>query len=447
MQLLSTVFAALAVLPAAVYGAPAFNGERTLVVTDEGTNQADYSVFLSDLEERGFELDIVDIKKGEFELQIDGENEYDNLVILPTKVKSLGAKLNTLALLGFFNAGGNVLAVTSSDSSPESLREFLNELDIAVSPRSYRAVDHFNFHPSANLKHDIITVEDQELFSNDKVVSPKKVLYRGGAAYLGNANPQVVPILHGSKTAYAYDSTDDSLTLTAPWVSGTQTYLIAGFQGLNNARVAWAGSADLFSNSFFEISDNRQVAEEISKWAFQEKGVLKVESAQHWPVNETEEWSTTSGHALYHVKEQIGYSIAISEWNGEAWVPYIADDIQLEFVMLDPYYRLTFDKPVELTETAAVYSVEFKVPDQHGIFTFKTDYERPGLSFLHDHKTVTVRHTANNEWPRSWEITNSWVYLSSFVVVVISWILFVIFYLYTSKGGAEATALKEKKDL
>lgn len=446
MQLLSTVFAALAVLPAVVYGASTA-GDRTLVVVDEGTNQAEYSTFLDDLRSRGFDLDIVDIKTGEFDLEFDGARNYDHLLIFPTKVKSLGAKLNTQRLLEFFTDGGNILALTSSESSPESLREFLNELDIAVSPRGYQAVDHFNFDKKhSDVKHDLLSLESAEFFANDKVISPKKVLYRGGAAYLGNSNPQVVPILHGASTAYAYDSSDDALTLTTPWASGSQLYLVAGFQGLNNARVAWSGSAELFSNKLFEISDNREVAADVSKWAFQEKGVIKVYDSNHWPFNETEEWSTTSSHALYHINQHVGYSIGVSEWNGEKWVPFITNDLQLEFVMLDPYYRLTFGEPHSNDETA-VYVVQFKVPDQHGIFTFKVDYQRPGLSFLSDHKTVTVRHNANDEWPRSWEITNSWVYLSSFLVVVFSWVIFVVFYLFTGKGGAEAAALKEKKNI
>ena len=449
MQLqLSTVLAALAVVPAVVHGASAYDGDRTLVILDQGTNQAEYSIFLDDLKQRGLDLEIVDVKTGDYEIQVDGENEYDNLLIFPTKVKSLGPKLNAQRLLEFFNAGGNILALTSTDSSPESVREFLNELDIAISPRGYKAVDHFNYDKEQGpLTHDVLSIEGE--FSTPKVVAGnKKVLYKGGAAYLGNSNAHVVPILHGSSTGYAYDISDDGLTLTTPWASGTQMYLIAGFQGNNNARVGWVGSSDMFSNKFFEASaDNREVAQEVSKWVFQEKGVLKIEYAKHEGVNETQEWSTTSGHALYHVNQLLSYSASVSEWTGEAWVPFVTDDLQMEFVMLDPYYRLTFGEPVAKTETGAVYEVEFKAPDQYGIFTFKLDYERPGFTFLRDHQVVTVRHTANDEWPRGWEITNSWVYMSSFATVLISWLLFVVFYLYSSKGGAEAEELKEKKDI
>lgn len=444
---LQLILTALSVSSSVVLAASAYQKDRTLVIVDEGTNESKYDGFLKDLESRGFELDIENVKSDEFDLQVDGENEYDNLLILPTKAKSLGSKLNAQRLLKFFDKGGNILAITNSASSPESLREFLNELEISISPRGYKAVDHFNYNKDqGGVKHDVINAKAIE--GNSVVSSDLQFLYKGGAAYLGNSNPHVVPIAHGSKTSYAYEVNDDSLALTTPWVSGSQTYLLAGFQGNNNARVAWSGSSALFSNEYFELADsNREVARQVSQWAFQEKGILKIEYAEHEPVSESREWSTTSSHALYHVREIVSYTAAISEWDGESWKPYVADDLQMEFVMLDPYYRLNLGKPVKETETAAVYNVSFEVPDQHGIFTFKLDYFRSGKSFLQDHQTVTVRHRANDEWPRSWEITNSWVYLSSFVTVVACWLVFVVLYLYTSKGGKQSTVLKEKKSM
>ncbi|CDO54515.1 similar to Saccharomyces cerevisiae YEL002C WBP1 Beta subunit of the oligosaccharyl transferase (OST) glycoprotein complex [Geotrichum candidum] len=437
--------AAFSMAPFLVQARSPYGLDKTLVLFDEGTHQELYSTFFADLKERGLELDFLNVKDtADFDLIVDGENEYDNLLVLPTKVKSLGPKLKADTLLEFFNKGGNILAITNAVSSPESLREFLNELEISVAPRGYRAIDHFSYDTTDEIKHDVIRVSER---ADSNILSTGEVLYRGSAAYLGNSNPHVVPIAHGSKTSYAYDAADDGLALQTPWASGTQLYYVAGFQGNNNARVAWAGSSDLFSDEFFGLNpENRKAAAELSKWTFQEKNVLKLEYSQHEAVNETAEWSTTSGHALYHVKENVKYTAALSEWDGERWTPYVADDIQLEFVMLDPYYRLTFGAPVEQTATAAVYVTEFKVPDQHGIFTFKLDYERPGLTFLRDHKTVTVRHTANDEWPRSWEITNSWVYMSSFLAVVGAWIAFVVFYLFIGKGGETSTSKAKKNN-
>jgi oligosaccharyltransferase complex subunit beta len=104
--------------------------------------------------------------------------------------------------------------------------------------------------------------------------------------------------------------------------------------------------------------------------------------------------------------------------------------------MLDPYYRVTLDKVAE-DESEAVYGTEFKIPDQHGMFTFRFDYKRPGLSFVQESEIVTIRHVANDEWPRSWELTNSWVYVASAGSVVVAWLAFVIFYLYLGESTAD----------
>lgn len=60
----------------------------------------------------------------------------------------------------------------------------------------------------------------------------------------------------------------------------------------------------------------------------------------------------------YRVSEFVYFSIDILEWNGEAWQPYISDgdDVYLEFVMLDPYYRIPLRKGKNAT-----YEIEFQV--------------------------------------------------------------------------------------
>lgn len=346
-------------------------------------------------------------------------------------------------LLEYFNAGGNILAITNESSSPESLFEFFKEFEINISPRGYRAIDHFEFSKTkSSARHDVLELSKSEEFVTKNVVSApsadKPLLYTGGGAYLGN-NPQIVPILRGSQTSYVYDNSDDSLTLTTPWASGSQSYFAAGFQGLNNARAVWVGGDSILKNEYIDDESiyNAEFAEEVTKWVFQEKSVIKSSFVHHEPAdNNTQSFSSyTSGFSLYKVNQEVRYTIGFQQWVGEEWVPFVTDDIQVEFVMLDPYYRLTLGEPIEVdSELGAIYSITFKIPDQYGIFTFKTNYQRPGLSNVENKNVVTVRHTANDEWPRSWEITNSWIYLSSFVIVVFAWGLFVIFYLYTDNG-------------
>ncbi|GME78778.1 unnamed protein product [Ambrosiozyma monospora] len=76
------------------------------------------------------------------------------------------------------------------------------------------------------------------------------------------------------------------------------------------------------------------------------------------------------------------------------------------------------------------------------MFTFKVDYKRPGWSYVDESAVVPVRHLANDEYPRSWEITNSWVYLASYGAVVLGWLAFVWFYI---TSGNKTVKLDEKK--
>ena len=81
-------------------------------------------------------------------------------------------------------------------------------------------------------------------------------------------------------------------------------------------------------------------------------------------------------------------------------------------------------------EDMSIFYVQFTIPDHHGMFTFELDYKRPGLSFLNDKRIVAVRHLANDEYKRSWEITNAWMYVASAGFVVIAWLVFVTIFLF-----------------
>lgn len=60
-------------------------------------------------------------------------------------------------------------------------------------------------------------------------------------------------------------------------------------------------------------------------------------------------------------------------------------------VMLDPYIRdnLTY-------KGYGKYRLDFKIPAQHGVFTFKFELARPGFHFLLDKRRVTVRTRKHN---------------------------------------------------
>ncbi|ANB15578.1 Wbp1p [Sugiyamaella lignohabitans] len=423
------------------FAKPLNGAGRTLVVVDDPN---EYSQYLESLEQREFQLTIKDTHdESGLELVNYGELTYDNLIVLPTKAKSLGPKLSAKALLEYFNLGGNILAVTSAKSSPESLREFAAELDIHISPRGYQIVDHFNSADSSD-EHNVLKLTSANINAPDSVISDiishdedggstksgEFDYEAGNAAYLGN-NELVIPFISAPSTSYVFDAREqeDNDVADKLWVSGSQAYLAAGLQSRKNTRFSWVGSASLFKNG---AAASASAIDNITKWTFQEKSVLKSVGASHYDLTFPE----VENPHIYKVSTDVLYLISLSEWNGNEWVPFDASDVQLEFIMLDPYYRLTLSRNATAEAAAedgsiAIYSTQFKAPDQYGMFTFKTEYQRPGYTFVEDARVVTVRHIANDEWPRSWEITNSWVYLTSAGSVVIGWLVFVAFYLYT----------------
>jgi len=71
-----------------------------------------------------------------------------------------------------------------------------------------------------------------------------------------------------------------------------------------------------------------------------ESGVLKVGKIYHHKVGESEM------PFEYKVMDDIEYSIELFKWSKitKKWEPFIANDIMLEFVMLDPYVRIPLKK-------------------------------------------------------------------------------------------------------
>lgn len=119
-----------------------------------------------------------------------------------------------------------------------------------------------------------------------------------------------------------------------------------------------------------------------------------------------------------------------------------ADDIlQLEFTMLDPYYRLPLI-PITTTAETRVFSTTFKAPDQHGIFAFRVNYKRPFVTYVDEKYTVTLRHFAHDEYTRSWDISGAWVWITGIAVTIAAWTVFCGLWLYSAPPSPRLTTKK-----
>jgi oligosaccharyltransferase complex subunit beta len=85
----------------------------------------------------------------------------------------------------------------------------------------------------------------------------------------------------------------------------------------------------------------------------------------------------------------------IEELQNGKWVPYQASDVQLEWIMLDPYVRTTLS-----SDGKGLFSKTFKIPDVYGVFTFKVEYIRKGYSRLDSVVRVPVRPFLHNQYER-----------------------------------------------
>jgi hypothetical protein len=90
--------------------------------------------------------------------------------------------------------------------------------------------------------------------------------------------------------------------------------------------------------------------------------------------------------------------------------------------MLSPFHRLPLHA-VSQTANSTIFSTSFTLPDQHGIFAFRVNYKRPFLTNVDEKTSVTVRHFAHDEWPRSWRISGGWVWIAGVWVTVAGWLL------------------------
>lgn len=88
------------------------------------------------------------------------------------------------------------------------------------------------------------------------------------------------------------------------------------------------------------------------------------------------------------------YTLALEELRGDRWEPFTPVDVQFEAVMLDPYIRKTMSVEGDLLVA------KFKLPDHYGVYTFKVDYKRHGLTTVSNSETIQVRPYRHDQYPR-----------------------------------------------
>ncbi|KAM5483905.1 oligosaccharyl transferase glycoprotein complex, beta subunit [Microsporum audouinii] len=457
-------FLCLSIYSAAVHGLSS-TGDRLLVIQEDDSERELFSTFWADLESRGYKLTFESPKNIKLSLFHLGSRAYDHLILLPPKSKGLGPALTPKTLLDFVNDDGNILIALSGGAPTSSgISSLLLELDIHLSPdRAPIVVDHFNYDTiSAAEKHNVLLLprpgslrpDTKPFFNGEGILAFPNVAGQS----LGNNSPLLAPIIRAPATAYSYDKRDDQ-SIDQKLPTGSQLSLATAMQARNSARITVLGSVDSLKDEWFSAkvkapkgekveTSNRQFAQQLTAWTFQETGVIKVTRVEHYLNEESniESGPQEFNPSIYRIKNDVTFTIELSEYSYDQWIPFWApenDEIQLEFTMLSPFHRLNL-QPVDRTEHAAIYRTSFTLPDQHGIFSFRVNYKRPFLTYIEEKHEVTVRHFAHDEWPRSWRISGGWVWIAGLWSVIGGFLAFVMVWLYSAPPMKSSLTKKEQ---
>ncbi|XP_076049228.1 dolichyl-diphosphooligosaccharide--protein glycosyltransferase non-catalytic subunit Ost48 [Oratosquilla oratoria] len=374
---------------------------NTLVLVDNLATRETHSIFLKSLQERGHEVTVKAADDPSLQLSRYGEFLFNNLVILAPAVDEFGGALSVQAITEFVDGGGNVLVAGSSEAT-DLIRDLATEVGVEMDEEGAAVIDHLHYDAADSGLHTLVAAPSDGLIDSVVMVGHKQsapLLYRGTGLITDPDNPLVLPVLRAPSTAYCHDPTQRITEY--PHATGQNMLLVAALQARNNARVVVSGSLEFFSDAFilasvqtptgqqFDRSGNGVVVEALSRWVFHEEGVLRVVSVEHYRKGED------SPPPSYTIKEQVVYKIKVERLVDGRWLPFQTDDMQMEFVRIDPFVRLGLNP-----DNSGLFSVEFQVPDVYGVFQFKVEYNRVGFTRLSSFTQVSVRPFTHTQYER-----------------------------------------------
>ncbi|KAF9228804.1 Dolichyl-diphosphooligosaccharide-protein glycosyltransferase 48kDa subunit [Gyrodon lividus] len=439
MRFLRSALVSFLVLAAKVL-AKSSSGDAVLVLLDPSLDRANYSIFFSGLEKRGYNLTFRAPKDASPAISEYDVPNYSHVILFTPDTKTYASDITPQSLVGLLSESTNLLIALSPKQTP--LTSLATEFSLILPPPGTPLLSHYPKRPEPA---NIIPVSVPE--SPILTPSTPPVWFSGIPHALGN-NPHLVPVLRAPEESFAADSTDDSGADAIVDASekggeglwaGSQMGLVTGFQTMKNSRVVFAGGVELFSDEYARKelpsglpSGNAQFARDVTAWAFKETLTLRIDRTEHHRVNET------AAPEMYTVNDQIVYTAYISAYDRKtsSWKPYSGiADMQLEFTMLDPHVRTALP-PV--AGEPGKYEVQFRAPDRHGVFKFVVGWRRTGYSFLHTTTTVPVVPLRHDQYPRF--LSAAWPYYAGAISTSVGFFLFAALWLSGDVKG-------EKKNL
>lgn len=394
-------------------------------------------------------------ESSDLKLKSFGETLYDNIVFFAPLTDRFSL-ITFDDLTEFSNEGGNILIAVNKETG-DSVRDFVETFGISLDKKGTEVIDHFENSIDLALQHvNIVTKNSIKSPSilGDYARSPNSapILYHGIGHSLDDKSVLPVKVLRGNPTTYS--ASPNKPIGDFPDSAGHNTLLVSVIQARNNARVVFSGSLDLFSNDFFrtklsgsnnQYAGNELFCSELSKWGFGETGVLRFRDIVHHKLDGTPpdvilhekerpdlpltlfpDPEITRNSLVYRIKDSIVYSIVVEELSNGQWRPFSASDMQMEFVMMDPYIRKTMTSD----SNTGRFVASFIAPDSYGVFKFRVLYRRQGYSVLHAETQVSIRPFKHDEYERF--IFSALPYYSSAISAAVAMFVFSLFFLFSS---------------
>ena len=416
------------------------NIKKTLVLLDDWHTIDTHSLFFNQIKDMGYTLEYKMIDDNDIKLTYFGEYLYTNIIYMASSYNediSKKSEINIQNLLKFIDEGHDMLLFANKEVG-SFLRKLSNEFGVDFDDYDSQIKDSLYIHNlKSSLNPQLITMRNDEIVVTKNSINvpvivkqPKGyILYEGIGMDIDPQSQYVFPILKADENSYSVNTKTNEV-----YANGDKIKLVSGYQARNNRRVVISGSSNLCSDKLYYLSNvngtkieespNAKFCQDILNWNFQRTGVLKFDNVRH---NRKSDHKTLS---TYRIKDELEYFIDIYEYDykTDSFKPYVTDDIQIEYVMMNPYYinqlkMLAMNKPT--------YYVQFKAPEKFGVFKFIVDYKRLGYSYIFSSTKVPLRPYNHNEYLRF--LPCAYPYYLSVFTVLGSFILFSILFLYGKK--------------
>ncbi|GAA5917078.1 hypothetical protein JCM8208_003255 [Rhodotorula glutinis] len=367
----------------------------TLAVVDERSSPSTFDQLWRALSEQGHDVVVSSPQDAAVKLRHEGDR-FEHLVVFSPAVKDLPAELAPQALARRLQGGTNLVLVASADA-PELWRDFAREFEVDLGDRGQHVVDHLAFDALGDDgSHTLLSLAPADSpapFVSAATRQGPNILYRGASHAVGR-HPLLTPLLRAGPTAFLADAASGTASSDAR-SAGSSLALVSAFQARNNARALFVGSAQLFSDELLNRPDSGNLAFslDILSWAFQKTGQLRLADLTYRAVGHVHGAPSLRVGTELHVKLAVAAAPA-----------YDADDLQLEFGMLDPHVRVPFVRSPAPQDDVATNTTDFRaafvVPDRHGVFTLRVDHRRPGWTSVDVSKAIPVTPPRHDEYER-----------------------------------------------